>query len=64
MRQVESSTRRCVVVVSCPDCGAESMAILEDRPAPMRVPIDVDDVIRAHELLAAQEWRLCELFAA
>src|SRR5438067_111318 len=32
MRQVEWSARRCVVVVSCPGRGSESMAILEDHP--------------------------------
>jgi hypothetical protein len=65
MRQVEATPRRCVVVVSCPGCGAESMAILEDRSRRTgRPPIDVDDVRRAHELLAAQDWRVSELFAA
>ena len=65
MRQVESSARRCVVVVSCPGCGAESMAILEDRGGrPARAPIDVDDVRRAHDLLAEHDWRVSELFAA
>ena len=65
MRQVEWSARRCVVVVSCPGCGAESMAILEDRAGRRaRPPIDVDDVRRAHDLLAAHDWRVSELFAA
>ena len=64
MRQVEWSARRCVVVVACPGCGAESMAILDDRGGRQRAPIDVDDVRRAHELLAAQDWRVSELFAA
>jgi hypothetical protein len=65
MRQVEWSALRCVVVVLCPRCGAESMAILESRPArDGRPPLDVDDVIRAHELLAAHDWRVSELFAA
>jgi hypothetical protein len=65
MRQVEWSARRCVVVVSCPGCGAESMAILEDRAGRhARAPIDVDDVRRAHDLLTAHDWRVSELFAA
>ena len=65
MRQVEATARRCVVVVSCPGCGAESLAILEDRPGrPARAPIDVDDVRSAHELLASHDWRVSELFAA
>jgi hypothetical protein len=65
MRQVEWSARRCVVVVSCPGCGAESMAILDDRIGrAARPPIDVDDVRRAHELLAEHDWRVSELFAA
>ena len=65
MRQVEWSARRCVVVVSCPGCVAESMAILEDRAGRRaRPPIDVDDVRHAHDLLAAHDWRVSELFAA
>ena len=66
MRQVEWSTRRCVVVVVCPGCSAECMAILEARlprlaPAP---PIDVEDVRRAHDMLGARDWSVNELFAA
>jgi hypothetical protein len=65
MRQVERSARRCVVVVACPGCGAESLAILEDRAGrAVSAPIDVDDVRRAHELLASHDWRVSELFAA
>lgn len=64
MRQVERSARRCVVVIACPGCGAESMAILDDRAGRQRPPIDVDDVRRAHELLAEHDWRVSELFAA
>src|SRR4029079_7692973 len=29
MRQVEWTTRRCIVVVACPTCSAESMVVLE-----------------------------------
>jgi hypothetical protein len=42
------------------------MAILEarlPRLAPA-APIDVDDVLRAHDLLADREWKVGELFAA
>jgi len=62
MRQVEWTTRRCVVVVACPTCSAESMVVLETsglrRAAP---PIDVDDVRRAHDALARVE-RVTDLF--
>ena len=66
MRQVEWSTRRCVVVVVCPDCSSECMAILEARlPRLSTVPaLDVEDVRRAHEILDAREWKVNELFAA
>ena len=66
MRQVEWSTRRCVVVVVCPNCKAECMAILEARSAGAltRPSIDVEDVRRAHELLAERNWQVSELFAA
>lgn len=66
MRQVEWTARRCVVVVSCPGCSAECMAILETRlPTLSRgIPIDVDDVRRAHELLESRDWQVDQLFAA
>jgi hypothetical protein len=64
MRQVEWTTRRCIVVVACPNCNAESMVVLETsglrRAAP---PIDVDDVLRARDALA-QAARVSDLFAA
>lgn len=63
MRQVERTTRRCVVVVVCPTCGAESMVVLETsgmRRATMP-PIDVDDVRRARDALARAE-RVSDLF--
>src|SRR5678816_1430715 len=53
MRQVEWTTRRCIVVVACPTCSAESMVVLETsglrRAAP---PIDVDDVRIAHDAVS------------
>ena len=62
MRQVEWSARRCIVVVACPTCSAESMVVLETsglrRTAP---PIDVDDVRRAHDALARVD-RVGDLF--
>ena len=66
MQQVEWSARRCVVVVVCPDCGTECMAILDSRlpRAAGTPPIDVDDVRRAHDLLRQRDWRVNELFAA
>jgi hypothetical protein len=66
MRQVEWSARRCVVVVVCPNCKSECMAILEARVprTGARAPIDVEDVRRAHELLAERDWQVSELFAA
>ena len=64
MRQVEWTTRRCIVVVACPNCNAESMVVLETsgtrRTAP---PIDVDDVRRAHEALS-RAGRMSDLFPA
>lgn len=65
MRQVEWTVKRCVVVVVCPNCRAECMAILDARVPTLasHPPIDVDDVRRAHELLASREWRVDELFA-
>ena len=64
MRQVEWTARRCVVVVVCPSCAAECMAILDTRLPRLagRPPIDVDDVRSAHELLASREWHMEELF--
>ncbi|MDQ2953120.1 MAG: hypothetical protein M3R54_12755 [Chloroflexota bacterium] len=66
MRQVEWSARRCVVVVVCPNCKAECMAILEARMQrhATRSPIDVEDVRRAHDLLSQRDWQVTELFAA
>ena len=66
MRQVEWSARRCVVVVVCPNCQAECMAILEARPQRqgMNLPIDVDDVRTAHDLLMQRDWQVSELFGA
>ncbi|HEV8654099.1 MAG TPA: hypothetical protein VGR85_01120 [Candidatus Limnocylindria bacterium] len=62
MRQVEWTTRRCIVVVACPSCSAEAMVVLETsgirRKAP---PIDVDDVRRAHDALA-RAGRVSDLF--
>ncbi len=42
------------------------MAILEARTprAPARPAIDIEDVQRAHDLLAQRDWRVSELFAA
>jgi len=66
MRQVEWSARRCVVVVVCPACMAECLAILDTRlpRATVIPPLDVDDVRRAHDILAARDWQVSELFAA
>ena len=66
MRQVEWSARRCVVVVVCPNCRSECMAILEARypRAPEAPALEVEDVRRAHDLLAERDWRVNELFAA
>jgi hypothetical protein len=66
MRQLEWSTRRCVIVVVCPNCKSECMAILDAHPPRLdaRPPIDVDDVRRAHELLTERDWLVSELFAA
>jgi uncharacterized protein YbaR (Trm112 family) len=64
MRQVEWTTRRCIVVVACPSCSAESMVVLQTsgmRRATM-APIDVDDVRRAHDALASAK-RVSDLFA-
>jgi uncharacterized protein YbaR (Trm112 family) len=62
MRQVEWMSRRCIVVVACPTCSAEAMVVLETsathRTAP---PIDVDDVRRAHDMLA-RAGRVSDLF--
>ena len=64
MRQVEWTTRRCIVVVACPNCNSESMVVLETsglrRSAP---PIDVDDVLRARDALALAA-RVSDLFPA
>jgi hypothetical protein len=63
MRQVEWTTRRCIVVISCPSCSAESMVVLETsglRRATVP-PIDVDDVRLAHDALARAE-RMSDLF--
>jgi uncharacterized protein YbaR (Trm112 family) len=63
MRQVEWTARRCVVVVACPTCTSESMVVLATsgvrRAEP---PIDVDDVLRAHEALARARL-VSDLFA-
>lgn len=66
MRQVEWSVRRCVVVVVCPNCKSECLAILDARIPRLshRPPLDVEDVRRAHELLAERDWQVSELFAA
>src|SRR5256885_339637 len=66
MRQVEWSARRCVVVVVCPNCRSECMAILEARArqVAMTPALDIEDVRRAHELLSQRDWRVDELFAA
>jgi hypothetical protein len=62
MRQVEWTARRCIVVVACPTCSADSMVVFETsglrRAAP---PIDVDDVLRAHAALGRVE-RVTDLF--
>lgn len=65
MRQVEWTAKRCVVVVVCPSCNAECMAILDMRLPRLasRPAIDVDDVLRAHELLASRAWQVDQLFA-
>jgi hypothetical protein len=64
MRQVEWSSRRCIVVVACANCRSESMIVLDAsavrRSAP---PIDVDDVRRAHDALA-RAGRVSDLFPA
>ncbi|HEV8229910.1 MAG TPA: hypothetical protein VGQ86_08135 [Candidatus Limnocylindria bacterium] len=62
MRQVEWTGRRCILVVACPNCGSESMVVL-DVSATRRLapPIDVDDVKRAHDLLVGA-GRMSDLF--
>jgi hypothetical protein len=64
MRQVEWTTRRCIVVVVCPSCSADSMVVLETSAMgrPPALPIDVDDVRRVHDALARAE-RVSDLFA-
>ncbi len=65
MRQVEWSARRCVVVVACPACGAESMAILETRgQRAARPPTEGEEVRRATGLLSEQDWRVGGFLAA
>lgn len=62
MRQVEWTTRRCIVVVACPTCSAESMVVLETSGMRRTVPpIDVDDVLRAHDALVRAR-RVSDLF--
>lgn len=64
LRQLEWTNGRCVVAVVCPSCAAECMAILDARRLRLAAaPIDVDDVRRAHELLASGEWQVGQLFA-
>jgi len=62
MRQVEWAARRCIVIVACPTCSADAMVVLDTsagrRTAP---PIDVDDVRRAHDILA-RAARVSDLF--
>ena len=63
MRQVEWTTRRCIVVVACPSCTSESMVVLETsgiRRATVP-PLDVDDVRRAHDALA-RATKVSDLF--
>jgi len=63
MRQVEWTARRCIVVVACPTCSADSMVVLETsgmRRATMP-PIDVDDVRHAHDALV-RAVRVSDLF--
>ena len=63
LRQVEWSPQRCVVVVGCPNCNNESMAVLDSRPMRGWIPpLDVDDVRAAHEILQHREWRVDDLF--
>jgi hypothetical protein len=63
MRQVEWTTRRCIVVVACPNCTAESMVVMETRGGRRTsTPIDVDDVRRAHDALA-RAGRVSDLFS-
>lgn len=63
MRQVEWTTRRCIVVVACPNCKAESMIVVETSGTRRTAaPIDVDDVRRAHEALA-RAGRMSDLFS-
>ncbi len=66
MRQVEWTATRCVVVVVCPNCRSECLAILEARLPRLATvaPLDVEDVRRAHDLLAYRDWKVAELFAA
>ncbi len=63
MRQVEWTTRRCIVVMACPSCSTESMVVLETSGIRRATTpsIDVDDVRRAHDALARAE-RLGDLF--
>lgn len=64
MRPVEWSEMRCVIVITCPQCGTDSMSVLDVRGATGPDPIDVDDVITAHDILARRDWQVGELFAA
>ena len=62
MRQIEWTARRCIVVVACASCRAESMVVLESSAVrPTAPPIDVDDVRKAHDALARAE-RVSDLF--
>src|SRR5437899_12452122 len=60
MRQVEWSSRRCVVVVVCPNRRAECLAILEARFPPIAhpQPVDGDDVRKAPDMLAQRGWKV------
>lgn len=65
MRQLEWTTRRCVLVIVCPGCETECMTVLEALARRDATPaIDVDEVRRAHELLAERDVRVGDLFAS
>ena len=64
MRQVEWTARRCIIVVACASCQSQSMVVMETSGTRRaRPPIDVDDVLRAHDALARAP-RVSDLFAA
>ena len=62
IRGVASEEERVLVQIACLSCGESSVAVIDRTGEPAGPPLTFDDVLDAHDLLAAWTRPASELF--